>query len=138
MKDRRALFGSTAAAVEPEPVFPANTNEEYEENTYQAFKESRPPVPRLRLRFANGNTKTFSYHHLVTSDCISDEQLALHFDTHVVMLEGSHLDVLDDYFVDERIRELYEFHQGKYSEPPSGKPHITSIIVQTLNEIAGR
>ena len=138
MNDRRALFGGAAAAVQPEPVFPANTNEEEEENSYQAFKESRPPVPRLRLRFANGNTKTFSYHHLVTSDCISDEQLALHFDTHVVMLEGSHLDLLDDYFVDERIRELCEFHQGKDVEPSAGKPLIASIIVQTLSEVMGR
>ena len=141
--NRRAFFlGEAAATTEPVPI-PANTNEDtYEEHHdndhgYRAFREARGAASsRLRLRFAKRHTKTFSYYHLVTADCLTDELLALHFDTHVVTLEGTHLDIVDDHLAEERIRELVEFHQGKYEMPPEGEPVITNIIVQTLEEVA--
>ncbi len=144
MSDNRRAFylGEAAAAADPVP-FPANINEDTHEehhdndHDYRAFKEARGAASsRLRLRFAKRQTKTFSYYHLVIADCVTDELLSLHFDTHVVTLEGNHLDIVDDNLAEERIRELVEFHQGKHEMPPEGEPVITNIIVQTLEEVA--
>ena len=91
---------------------------------------------RLRVEYGDGSIALMAYAYLMEVYCPSHQHLSLIFTNVVITLKGHHLDHLLEPLQESKARAIHCFNPARYEQPAAGKPLITSIKRESLQEAA--
>lgn len=110
---------------------PQLVKEKLDYNAFEEFKSRK--FPRFRIVDADGKSYGYSYAHLI--DWVFDPPTLLVITTssRIFTLKGKNLGRIEQLLMEDKLKELHVFTEGKYNPPAPNKPIIESIEIIDTN-----
>ena len=118
------------ASVEPTP----DGTTDYAAYTHEPTNKRSPA--RLRVEYGDGGVALMAYAYLMEVYCPSHQHLSLIFTNVVITLKGHRLDQLLEPLQESKARSIHCFNPNRYEQPAAGKPLITAIKRESLQDAA--
>jgi len=106
------------------------------QKSYQAYTRVANEPKHMGFRFADGSAINLNMKSFVEATYTQGQpdQWVMCFLTRIVTLEGQHLDLLDEMFLNGNISQLYEFSPDQHQQPAEGEPVITHMVHRPQDE----
>lgn len=133
--DIKTIFDSHKPQTEFEKL--ANSSTETSDDQYKAFEIARNKQTELMLEinFRNKTTKQIYYFNIYEISFKDDSLISIVRSQEIIQIEGTKLNLLKDYFRNNRIQKIFEFNPEIHSNyPADNEPVIENIIIESVNQ----